>query len=330
VTRIVLLCWLGLAQLSCNAILGIEQAHVDPRLSPAQGKVDAATEDEVLHVTDAGQDGSVWDAATPGNPPNVLDGDASGEVTATELSLSDGGGATGQSPPTDDSLPEADAGEAPTATASTSSLPPEETVTDELPSDLDGGAELGLDSGLTPEPTVCEKYCEEVMELCSGALEQYRDMRQCLTVCEYFPEGQIESDENENTAACRLRFASKARYASGTELEAYCRQAGPGGDGRCGSNCDGFCTVMQGVCTDEAADIYHFNDVAACLSACEQLPVSAETYSTANPNISDGDHVQCRLFHVTSAAMLDAEEHCEHAMGLTLCEAPAEEAVPAP
>jgi hypothetical protein len=177
---------------------------------------------------------------------------------------------------------------------------------------------------------LCEKYCDEIGELCTGELEQYRDRRQCLTICSFYPEGSLLSEDNDNTVACRLRYASKARYAAGTEHAAYCRQGGPGGDGRCGSNCEGYCTLMMGVCTEETADLYRFAGVEECLSACEDLPLSTESYSTSNVAISDGDHVQCRLFHVTSAAMLDAEEHCEHAMGLTLCEATEVAEEPAP
>ena len=103
-------------------------------------------------------------------------------------------------------------------------------------------------------------------------------------------------------------------------MAAYCREAGPGGDGECGSNCEGYCTLMMGVCTEEEALLYRYESFESCMQACEALPVSSVPYSTTDPEVSDGNHVQCRLFHVTSAAMLDAEEHCEHAMGVVLCE----------
>ena len=189
-------------------------------------------------------------------------------------------------------------------------------------------AEAGANSeggeGGAPAGGLCETYCDQILEYCSGPLEQYRDRAQCLKVCNLLPEGEL-AGEDDNSAACRLRYAGKARYASGTELAAYCRSAGPGGDGRCGSNCEGYCQIMMNVCTQNSADVYHFEEQAECLVSCSKLPASDIAYSTSDPLVSDGNHVQCRLFHVTSAAMLDTEEHCEHAVGVTLCSTEAEE-----
>jgi hypothetical protein len=178
------------------------------------------------------------------------------------------------------------------------------------------GGDVG--EGGAPAGSLCETYCDQIVEYCSGPLEQYRDRAQCLKVCNFLPEGELAGEDN-NSASCRLRYAGKARYASGTELAAYCRQAGPGGDGRCGSNCEGYCEIMMSVCTENSADVYHFEERAECLDSCSKLPASDIAYSTSDPLVSDGNHVQCRLFHVTSAAMLDTEEHCEHAVGVTLC-----------
>jgi hypothetical protein len=76
---------------------------------------------------------------------------------------------------------------------------------------------------------------------------------------------------------------------------------------------------MMNVCTENSAQVYHYEEHTECLEACGELPASDVAYSTSDPLVSDGNHVQCRLFHVTSAAMLDTEEHCEHAVGVTLC-----------
>lgn len=193
-----------------------------------------------------------------------------------------------------------------------------------------GGTTVGeagannVGEGGAPAGSLCETYCDQILEYCSGSLEQYRDRAQCLKVCNFLPEGELAGEDN-NSTACRLRYAGKARYASGTELAAYCRQAGPGGDGRCGSNCEGYCEIMMSVCTQNSADVYHFEEQAECLDSCSKLPASDVAYSTSDPLVSDGNHVQCRLFHVTSAAMLDTEEHCEHAVGVTLCSNDAEE-----
>ena len=81
---------------------------------------------------------------------------------------------------------------------------------------------------------------------------------------------------------------------------------------------------MGTVCTEESAGVYHFASDEDCRTTCEALPPAGVAYSSSNPQISDGNHALCRLFHVTSAAMADPEEHCEHALGITLCEAPAQ------
>lgn len=170
----------------------------------------------------------------------------------------------------------------------------------------------------SPTETLCDAYCREVMDRCTGEHQQYLDSLQCQRVCSLLTPGELGEDSG-NTVACRLKYAGKARYAAGTELEAYCRQAGPGGDGACGSNCNSFCRLMTQVCTADVG-IHHFASMGDCESTCQALPVSDVPYSTASSEVYDGNHVQCRLFHVTSAAMLDPEEHCEHAMGITLCE----------
>jgi hypothetical protein len=79
---------------------------------------------------------------------------------------------------------------------------------------------------------------------------------------------------------------------------------------------------MMQVCSADVTDIYRYPTMDECIEACSALPVSDVPYSSAGILVADGNHVQSRLFHVTSAAMLDAEEHCEHAIGITLCEAP--------
>lgn len=288
-------CLSSLSLLSaCNLVLGIEEAQVDPRLvAVSEGGKPQLTQNQ-SPSGDAGS-GNTRDDSGLSNQAEQRDGSVA-EV--------------------DQTIAEPDAGDDVTALGSSGDAASTTMAPDmsEDTSDLE-------DTNEPDAPTLCDKYCEEITELCTGELEQYRDMRQCQTVCAMFPEGELASETNENTIACRLRYASKSRYAAGTEHAAYCRQAGPGGDGRCGSNCEGYCTLMEGVCTPEEAGIYRFEDNASCMQTCQDLPASSVPYSTSNVELSDGDHVQCRLFHVTSAAMLDAEEHCEHAVGLTLCEA---------
>ena len=111
-----------------------------------------------------------------------------------------------------------------------------------------------------------------------------------------------------NTVACRQRNAELASETG--EPAAHCPAAGPGGDGICGPDCLGFCTLLAEYCTQ----LMSFT-VAECVQACVDVPVLAEPY---NVNIQSGDSLQCRLYHV-SAASLDPATHCVHAAGIELC-----------
>jgi hypothetical protein len=297
--------------LGCNVVLGIDEAHVDRRLV-GDGRDASVTSGSAQEIPLALQTSDPPDAATDGT---LLDAGEVGEgepipscVTGLDrlpvLEAPEDAGVTPE--------PEPDAG--PNDTEHPDADVIEGMTSDPAMSQPEGGA-------VPSEPTsLCADYCEDIMTGCTEDLLQYRDMAQCMKVCSYFPEGELSSNEDDNTVACRLRAASRARYAGGTELVAYCREAGPGGDGTCGSNCDGYCTLMMGVCTAKAAGNFRYDSADECLQVCDDLPLGSVSYSVLDPEVSDGNHVQCRLFHVTSAAMLDAEEHCEHAMGVVLCE----------
>ena len=164
----------------------------------------------------------------------------------------------------------------------------------------------------------CRKYCDDLMSQCTGGVKQYLDMLQCLRVCRIFPPGVVDGPDG-NTAACRMKYAAKARYGIGSERDAYCRKAGPGSDGTCGAICDGFCTLMMPTCTEQRTAPYFFPTLDACLMTCRGLR-DAPPFTVADGTLPDENTAQCRLFHVTSAVM-DPDEHCEHAMGVTMCDA---------
>jgi hypothetical protein len=115
-----------------------------------------------------------------------------------------------------------------------------------------------------------------------------------------------------------MKYAGKARYAAGSEREAYCRKAGPGSDGTCGAICDGFCTLMMPTCTAARTSPYYYSTKDACLADCRALHDNPP-YTVADGTLPDTNDAQCRLFHSTSAVM-DPDEHCEHAMGITMCD----------
>ncbi|HTV22326.1 MAG TPA: hypothetical protein VMG12_26745 [Polyangiaceae bacterium] len=181
-----------------------------------------------------------------------------------------------------------------------------------------GGAAGGNVAGAGGAPTMeepveeslCERYCDTVAAACTGDNEQYASLMACTAVCNLLDAGE-PGDLNNNTVECRLARAELAQ-ATG-EASSYCHTAGPGGGGVCGSDCEGFCTLMAAKCS-------LMGDYEQCLPLCEDVPnrsdvVETDTYRTA---IQSGDSVQCRLYHV-SAATLDPIMHCSHAAGVALC-----------
>jgi len=168
--------------------------------------------------------------------------------------------------------------------------------------------------------TLCDQYCAAVTAGCTDAHSQYLDLAACLATCGYFPEGAA-GDTEGNSINCRLTYAEKAS----SEPYTYCTWAGPGGDGKCGSNCQGFCTIMMQACTPDSTGKpgEYFSSASDCDATCAGLD-DIGNYSASDASQQKGaDDVQCRLYHV-GAAVGDADPmtHCPHAMGKSLCVAP--------
>ena len=240
---------------ACTQVLGIDEARVDPGLTPPNAGGTGGTGGTI--PTGTGGGGTTVDSGNPG-----------------------GSGGTG---------------------AGGSAI------------DSGGGIDASSDSNDSP---ICKQYCSDIMDYCKDNVAQYIDAAQCLKACALYPEGNL-ADADGNTAACRGKYAGKARYAAGSERDAYCRKAGPGSEGTCGSICDGFCTLMMGACTAKFAP-YNFPSTMACLTHCKELK-DVPPYSTSDGTLPDRNDAQCRLFHVCSSVM-DPDEHCEHAMGVTMCD----------
>jgi hypothetical protein len=185
----------------------------------------------------------------------------------------------------------------------------------------EAGAGTGGDAPVE-EPPLCERYCTTIMAECSQQHAQYIDRDGCLAACARFEPG-LAGDKTGNSVNCRLTYALKAS----SEPYTYCTWAGPGGDGKCGSNCDGFCTLMMRACTPETTEPGDFfTSAEQCQATCQALP-DVGSYSATNGSLQMGaDHVECRLYHVGAAlAEDDPLTHCHHAMGRTLCVDPAAE-----
>lgn len=183
-----------------------------------------------------------------------------------------------------------------------------------------GGSAEGGDPGrprTDHPPSLCDQYCSAMAADCSGKDAQYIDADACHQACRLFPAG-TPGDTEGNTLDCRLTYANKAH----SERYTYCTWAGPGGDGKCGANCEGFCTLMMTACTAASTGPGHvyFDSQQDCLTSCEKL-ADVGAYSSSDKSLQRGaDHVQCRLYHVNAAlAEDDSFTHCPHAFGATLC-----------
>ena len=280
-----------LAATACNQLLSIDPANHDPSLDPMGGSAGS--------TSSGGKTEERGGAA--GSSPTAAGGTTSAQGgmhshTSGGTQLTEHAGAGGDAGNAEGGL----GGEAGS------------------PVDSAGSAGSAGAAGAPSNPgTVCDQYCTSITQFCTGSDLQYKDYEQCRKICGLFTPGSVGAQDS-NSAACRLKYAEKARYAGGTELQAYCRQAGPGGDGRCGGDCDGFCDIAMATCTEGATAPYYFESRGDCMSTCRTLPEYPFTYG--DEHAVDGNSAQCRLFHVMSAAMADAEEHCAHVLGITLCE----------
>lgn len=149
------------------------------------------------------------------------------------------------------------------------------------------------------ELTGCEAYCDRIEVACQGGNAQYTARDQCLAACETFPEGTV-ADQDGHSVGCRTYHAGAALGDPAT----HCVHAGPGGDGACGENCEGFCSIVLDTCVD---DNEAYTDLDDCLFACEDF---ADTEPFDSGDVS-GDTLACRIYHA-SVATSDPDTHCEH------------------
>lgn len=174
-----------------------------------------------------------------------------------------------------------------------------------------GGPSPGSDAGGGTAAPSCSEYCTAIMKNCTGGdgstgsggpdaaktHQQYVSIDNCTAACTAFPVGK-RTDTGGNTLGCRLYHANAA--ASNAAL--HCPHAGPGGDGVCGTACDGYCQLVNKFCVG-AAKIYA--DDAACHTRC------AATADDVRFNIGtqDGNHVACLLYHAQEAPLAPTD-HC--------------------
>ncbi len=162
-----------------------------------------------------------------------------------------------------------------------------------------------------PEPgnsDECVEYCDRVMANCEDEFAVYASTEACLAVCELLP---LDADDS-NSVACRTE---QARLAGSTgEFEVHCPTAGPGGSTPrgargCGTNCESYCYLQPLTCGDTSELTLEANE---CLRRCRAIPDVGDFDVMVD---HDADNIQCRLIHVSSAALgpSAAETHCWHA-----------------
>ncbi len=160
-----------------------------------------------------------------------------------------------------------------------------------------GGAGTG---GGTGTGLSCETYCRDIMANCQGTDIQWTNLDTCMGACPAFNLG-TETDESGNTLGCRHFFARGAA----NDPAGNCVKAGPSGAGSCGSECDGYCTLMQNICPGS------FTDPGTCSEKCLAYTVAGPYDAT----IVTGDSRECRTYHVSVAAEnapATAAIHCPH------------------
>ncbi len=180
---------------------------------------------------------------------------------------------------------------------------------DEQDEDEQDEDEQDADNGQAPEH--CRRYCKLVMDSCTGPHAVYASEASCLALCAQLPAG-TDDDPAGNTVACRTQQALLA--ASTGEPHAHCAAAGPGGStttvgDSCGSDCESYCLLHRNICDlDEELVI---SNQAECERRCQAVPDRGAFDVDFD---YDGDSIQCRLVHLSSAALgkSAAESHCWH------------------
>jgi hypothetical protein len=166
----------------------------------------------------------------------------------------------------------------------------------------DGGSSNPIDAGIDSPGAAqtCDNYCATIATNCTGANTMYTSEANCLATCALWQPG-VAGEMSNNTRACRIYHAGVAAGNPGL----HCRHAGPGGDGTCGTNCEGFCSLVLGACAAEATPPYA--SMAACMTTCSGF-ATTPPYDASQ---TGGNTFACHLYHATAASSLPAV-HCPH------------------
>lgn len=158
--------------------------------------------------------------------------------------------------------------------------------------------------------TICQEYCDTLMNNCRGASTQYASCTECVAMCKTFPtsDGGVDAIELQgNTKNCRRYHAEAAGADPGT----HCGHAGPFSAGSlCGTPCEGFCSVEMAVCHADAGTGNGFPayaDFATCTTACAAFTPNDGGATPTCPKAGDTRH--CRFYEARQAAAVNVS-HC--------------------
>lgn len=153
----------------------------------------------------------------------------------------------------------------------------------------------------------CMQYCTDIESACTAGNDQYYSMGDCMATCATFAAGTVGAMSG-NSLACRISHTALAKSGP----IPHCLHAGPGGDGKCGTNCEGFCQLVTTACTGAYRQ---YDDTANCLDTCGKFAMTSAYAINAT-----GNTLACRLYHATLAAA-NPSGHCSHtAAASTVCQ----------
>jgi hypothetical protein len=184
-----------------------------------------------------------------------------------------------------------------TTTTTTTGDPSDTSVTVTTAETVDSGSS---ESGPPPGGDACETYCTNAIANCTGDNTLYPGMEECMATCAGLPEGN-PTDQAGNTAWCRAYHAGDPAVMDATM---HCPHASASGGTVCGTPCEAYCSLATANCGGEIAVYPSEGD---CMAACAAFPDDGEF------NAIDGNSVQCRIYHASFPATLDAMTHCGHA-----------------
>jgi len=148
--------------------------------------------------------------------------------------------------------------------------------------------------------SVCDNYCDNDLQTCTGDLTQWANRSQCMLACLSWPEGNTSN--TGSTYACRKYHATVANTTS-SNAGIHCVHTGPlGGYGVCGSACDGYCNILGKACGGSNTQ---------CMMDCANY-TQTSTVMTKDLWKSDENSLECRTAYAVEA-LADASM-CNEAM----------------